>query len=664
MFAADRVVHERSVLGNGRGIKKQFAALRSVATGARSRWWHPVAFGALFFGLMVSDPARSTPVPDTLAQRLKPCTVCHGVAGQSIAGAYAPRIAGKPAGYLFHQLQYFRDGWRQYREMNELLADLSDAYLREIAEYYAAQHPPYPKPAAVVATAGVLSLGEQLVRRGDPAHHIPACQSCHGKRLTGRFPAIPSLIGLPRDYIVGQLGEWVSAARAALPPDCMAQIARRLTNVQIAAISAWLATQPIPKDTRPASMPAQRLPMRCGSVIASSPRAQPARTDANETGLIARGRYLARIGGCGECHTSRGGIPYAGGRGVETPFGTVFAPNLTPDPVTGIGAWSVKQFWHALHLGIGRDGEPLYPAFPYPRYTRIRREDADAIFAYLRSLPPVHALTRAPQLRFPYDQRALLWVWRGLFFTPDVFRPEPERSAQWNRGAYLVQGLGHCAACHAPRNVLGAVTGARSLGGGRIPMLGWYAPPLVGLVEERLAQRGASEIAALVRNGVSTHDAAFGPMAEVIYGGLQALSERDARAIAVYLQSLSPMPPVMAERLPANAPVLAEGADIYRHECADCHKADGHGVANVYPALADSPAVRAADPINLVRIVLDGGYPPSTPANPRPYGMPPYFAQLNDVQIAAVLSYIRASWGNAAPPVDSFAVARIRAAYP
>jgi mono/diheme cytochrome c family protein len=370
---------------------------------------------------------------------------------------------------------------------------------------------------------------------------------------------------------------------------------------------------------------------------------------------IARGAYLAKAGDCAACHTARGGAAYAGGRAVDTPFGRVMAPNITPDLETGIGAWSADDFWNALHNGVGRGGRLLYPAFPYPNYTKVTREDADALFAYLRSLPPSRQKNGPHALRFPYDSQAALAAWRLLYFKPGVQATQPARGLEWNRGAYLVEGLGHCAACHSPRNNLGA--SGQGLRGGLIPVLGWYAPSLASR-DPHLAQ--------LLGTGVSPGGAVFGPMAEVVGRSLQHLSAADLGAMAAYLASL----PVEAEeRQPAAAPpeeTMKLGGRLYGQHCADCHGKDGRGAvtengAPVYPPLAGNRTLRQDEPVNAIRIVLNGGFAPATSGNPRPYGMPPYSPVLNDAEVAAVVSYVRASWGNGAPMVTAPEVNATRA---
>jgi mono/diheme cytochrome c family protein len=364
---------------------------------------------------------------------------------------------------------------------------------------------------------------------------------------------------------------------------------------------------------------------------------------------------------CAACHTARGAPPYAGGRGIETPFGTVYASNLTPDAETGIGRWSAGHFWRALHEGRSRDGHLLYPAFPYTNYTLVTREDSDAIFAYLRTLPAVVAPNRLHALRFPYDNQWALAAWRVLFFDRDTFAAEPKQSAEWNRGAYLVRGLGHCSACHGERNVFGATDEPLALSGGVIPMADWYAPSLASPQEAGVAGWEVNDIVALLGTGSTPHASTTGPMAEVVARSLQHLSEPDLRAIATYLQSIPQVPARQHISSSAADPAMLErGGKIYKKHCADCHGDDGKGTPGSWPALAGNRAVTMDSVANPIRLVLSGGYPPSTAGNPRPYGMPPFAQSLNDAEVAAVLTYVRASWGNAAAPVRSFDVAKHR----
>ncbi|MFF7058715.1 cytochrome c [Achromobacter spanius] len=378
--------------------------------------------------------------------------------------------------------------------------------------------------------------------------------------------------------------------------------------------------------------------------------------------LVERGRYLALAGNCMACHTSRGGKVLAGGTPIPTPFGTVYGPNITPDEKTGIGTWTADDFWQALHNGKSKDGTLLYPAFPYTEYTRITRADADALYAYLRSVPPVSQPNRPPDMAFPYDQRALLAAWRALYFKPGVQEADAGQSVQWNRGRYLVEGLGHCAACHTPRNSLGATRSSEAFTGGIIPVLDWYAPPLTNDIQTGMGRWTAADIAALLKTGISAHSSASGPMAEVVLGSTQHLTDDDALAIGVYIKSLPATPPSTPRSTAAAAPAAMElGSKIYRQHCAQCHQPQGQGSGTAWPALAGNPTVTAPSPVNAIRMVLDGGYAPATAANPRPHGMPPFGQILNDSDIAMLVSYIRNSWGNEAGGVTALEVKRARA---
>ncbi|KQU76785.1 MULTISPECIES: cytochrome c [unclassified Rhizobacter] len=378
---------------------------------------------------------------------------------------------------------------------------------------------------------------------------------------------------------------------------------------------------------------------------------------------VARGAYLARAGNCAGCHTERGGVPYAGGRGIATPFGTVFAPNLTPHPQHGLGGWTSALFWRAMHNGRSADGRLLYPVFPYTELTHITREDSDALFAYLRSLPVADTPNRPHVLSFPYDTQAALAVWRAAFFRPGSVAHDAGRSAAWNRGAYLVEGLGHCNACHSSRNALGASSGI-ALGGGLIPIQNWYAPSLNDADEAGVADWTLPQIVTLLQSGVahpSRGGSVTGPMVEVVTGSLQHLSADDLLAMATYLKALPPHdvkdPPKPA---PISAAAMEHGGKLYEQHCVGCHGKQGEGAPPAYPPLAGNRAVTMASAANLVHIVLEGGFAPSTPANPRPYGMPPFATVLSDAELASVLSHVRGSWGNAGTEVSPLDVARLR----
>ncbi|WP_158754375.1 cytochrome c [Dyella sp. S184] len=382
----------------------------------------------------------------------------------------------------------------------------------------------------------------------------------------------------------------------------------------------------------------------------------------HDPALIARGEYLAAVGDCAGCHTAQGGAAFAGGRSLATPFGNIPVPNITPDRETGLGNWSFEDFWQALHDGKGRHGEWLYPAFSYTSYTKVTHDDALAMFAYLQSLPSVHLPSTAPTLEFPYSVRNSLTAWRALYFKEGVYKPDPNQSAQWNRGAYLVQGLGHCNECHAARDSLGGTPQDMHLTGGQIPQQNWYAPDLSTRQNGGLQGWNEQDIVDLLKTGQSSKGTAFGPMADVVATSTQHMTNDDLHAVATYLGSLPARTLAPEEPSPFNAKALVQqGEKIYTQQhCVDCHGKDGNGVAGIYPPLNGNSSVTEPSGINATRAVLLGGFAPLTAANPRPYSMPPFAQQLNDADVAAVVSYIRGSWANKAPVVLERDVSKYR----
>lgn len=360
---------------------------------------------------------------------------------------------------------------------------------------------------------------------------------------------------------------------------------------------------------------------------------------ASSAALLAEGEYLARIGNCATCHTTRGGTPYAGGRAFRTPYGTIHSTNLTPDAKTGLGEWSLAEFRHAMRHGVSRHGV-LYPVFPYAHFALLTDADLDALYAFLASLPASASPTPANRLEFPASWRPALIGWRMLHERPADPAFGANQPAPWRRGRYLVDGLGHCAMCHGTRGERGSLPPEGYLAGGTIPGLGWYAPPLD---ERQLARYSESELAAYLRDGSSPHGDAYGPMAEVVYESLRHLRADDALAMAVFLKSIP-------ARRPAPTPSMAAVADgqgqaLYERECADCHGSDGRGVPGRHPPLIDAVAVTAPDPANAIRMILYGGMAPTTAGHPRPYTMPPFVQTLTSAEIAAVTNYIRTRWG-------------------
>lgn len=366
---------------------------------------------------------------------------------------------------------------------------------------------------------------------------------------------------------------------------------------------------------------------------------------------LAEGEYLTRVGNCLGCHTAKGGIPFAGGRRLSTTFGTFVTPNITPDKETGIGHWTEEDFWLAMHEGKSRDGRMLYPAFPYTEFTKIARTDVKLIFEYLQSIAAVSQANSAHEIPFPYNARPLLFGWRKLFFKQGIYEANSTQSEEWNRGAYLVQGLGHCDACHTARNEAGAKKDA-AVGGGQMMGANWYAPSLYSRKEASVIDWNLEDIIELLSSGVSKHANVSGPMATVVQQSLQYWSPQDIRAMAVYLKSLpdkTARENVRYPEMPENAKqYLAQGEKVYEKHCQDCHGELGQGVPDIYPALANNRSVTLPVPLNLIRAVLNGGYPPTTHLNPQPYGMPPFQQLLRDEEIAQVISYIRNAWGNQA----------------
>ena len=363
------------------------------------------------------------------------------------------------------------------------------------------------------------------------------------------------------------------------------------------------------------------------------------------------GAYLTRAGNCMGCHTAKGGVPFAGGRRISTSFGTFVTPNITPDKETGIGDWNQDEFWQALHEGKSRDGRLLYPAFPYTEYTKVTRQDANAMFEYLQSLVPISQNNTSNDVLFPYNLEPLLRFWRSLYFKQGVYQVDNSRSDEWNRGAYLVQGLGHCNACHATRNLVGA-SDEQILEGGQIMGVKWYAPSLTSQQEAGSGDWSIDEISELLATGTSKRGVASGPMATIIRQSLQHLTPEDIRAMAVYLKSLADNHTDNSTGVSFSVTtgswlkLMKQGGQLYEQYCQECHGVSGEGVPGIYPQLANNRNVVMDPPINTIRSVLNGGYPPTTTGNPRPYGMPPFQQILRDGEVALVVSYIRNAWGN------------------
>lgn len=380
---------------------------------------------------------------------------------------------------------------------------------------------------------------------------------------------------------------------------------------------------------------------------------------------IAQGKYLTSVGDCIACHTSPGGKPLAGGLAMATPYGTLYSPNITPDKEFGIGTWSETDFWRAMHNGIAPGRQLLYPVFPYVNFTNVTRKDIDDIYAYLRSVESVATPNKPNHMDFPFNERATLVFWRALFFRPHAFAANPEKSEEWNRGAYLVKGLGHCSMCHTSINLFGATTRSAGFAGGLIPAEHWYAPALNASKELGLGSWSDDDVIQLLKTGVSRHGSVYGPMSIVIRDSLQYLSDADLHAIATYLRAqpirTSPTDRIEVPVSTKQAAVLfADGQKIYAQHCAVCHQANGEGVGLTFPPLSNNPSIAAQPGTNATRMVLLGGIQPKTGGNPHPASMPSFSKTLNNHEIAAVVTYIRHAWGNEASAVAPQDVQRLR----
>jgi len=386
--------------------------------------------------------------------------------------------------------------------------------------------------------------------------------------------------------------------------------------------------------------------------------ARPAWAVPDEYVQIERGRALATAGDCIACHTPGGRPSFSGGRAIETPFGVIRSANLTPDAETGIGAWSADDFYRAMHQGRRPDGTHLYPAFPYPYYTKVTRADTDAIYAFLRTLPPVRNPVDRNALPFPFDIRASLIAWNAINFTPGEWQPDPARSAEYNRGAYLVDGLGHCGACHTPMNLIGGSKDSEYLQGNQIQS--WIAPNITGDQLVGLGSWSVDDIVEYLRTGRNAKTQATGPMGEVIEASTSHMPDADLRAIAAYLKERGAAGPTAPAPLAADDARMTAGRSIFTDTCKACHVEAGTGIPFLFPSLAGSQNVQQTDPTTLIRVVVSGTKAAQTGAAPTGPAMPALGWRLGDDQVAAVLTYIRNSWGNRAPPVSAGDVASVR----
>ena len=372
---------------------------------------------------------------------------------------------------------------------------------------------------------------------------------------------------------------------------------------------------------------------------------------------IARGKALTDAGGCASCHTADPAKPFAGGKRIDTPFGGIYSPNLTPDRETGLGAWSDDAFYDALRFGVARDGSRYYPAFPYPNFTKLTRQDILAIRGYLATLTPVSNAPRAPELRWPFNHRVVMRGWNWLFFKPGILMPDQQKSTEWNRGRYLVEGIAHCGGCHTPKNMFGAEKSRRAYSGARVA--GMFAPRLDGAARGGLQSWSVEDITEYLQSGRNGKSHAGELMSEVVVNSTSRMSDADVRAIAIYLKDLPAggREPKVARPPPSQ---MAAGEKLYNGACIACHEKDGSGAPRIYPPLPGNANLQSADALSTLRVILDGAQTVTTPRAPNTGSMPAYAAKMTDQEIADVTNYIRNAWGNAAPLVTADEVAKAR----
>ncbi|WP_207814906.1 cytochrome c [Pseudomonas sp. 50_B] len=396
--------------------------------------------------------------------------------------------------------------------------------------------------------------------------------------------------------------------------------------------------------------------------------------EADQQALVQQGEYLARAGDCVACHTAKDGQPFAGGLAMETPIGVIYSTNITPDK-TGIGDYSFEDFDQAVRHGVAKGGSTLYPAMPFPSYARVSDADMQALYAYfMKGVAPVARDNQDSDIPWPLSMRWPLSIWRWLF-APSVETPALATGSDpvISRGAYLVEGLGHCGACHTPRaltmqeKALSASDGSAFLSGSA-PLEGWIAKSLRGDHKDGLGSWSEEQLVQFLKTGRSDRSAVFGGMSDVVVHSMQYMSEADLTAIARYLKSLPANDPKdqphsydqqVAEAL-WKGDDSQPGAAVYIDNCAACHRTDGQGYTRVFPALAGNPVLQSADATSLIHIVLKGGTLPATHSAPSTFTMPPFAWRLSDQEVADVVNFIRGSWGNQASAVKAGDVAALR----
>lgn len=402
----------------------------------------------------------------------------------------------------------------------------------------------------------------------------------------------------------------------------------------------------------------RRLGLHALLAVAGLSLASPVRAQSVLFSEIEQGRKLAIAGDCVACHTEPGGQPFAGGLPLDTPFGRILSANITPDREHGIGAWTDDQFVRAMQHGVGSKGEYLYPAFPYTAYTKVRRSDILAIRAYLNTIEPANKAVVTDQLPFPFNIRMSMLAWNMLFLKAGEFKPDLSKPEDWNRGAYLVQGLGHCGTCHTPKDFLGGDKSGSYLQGGVLE--GWFAPDITGDAHGGLGGWSVSEVATYLKTGRNAHAAAAGPMGEVVHDSTSHMDDADLEAIAVYLKSVPGNGEAPPTPLASGDSRMARGSEIYDVNCAACHVGSGAGVPDIFPPLKGNASVQSTDPATLIHVVLQGARGVSTPQAVSGMAMPSFAWRLTNQDVADVLSFVRNKWGNSAAPVAPSDVAAAR----
>lgn len=375
---------------------------------------------------------------------------------------------------------------------------------------------------------------------------------------------------------------------------------------------------------------------------------------------VEKGRYLAVLGDCTACHTTADGKAFAGGVVIDTPFGKLVGANITPDSDTGLGRWSFEDFQNVMSKGHGINGKRLYGAMPYTAYTKVRREDNQAIWAYLQTLEPVKNEVQTNQLPFPFSVRMSLAGWNWLNFAEGEYKDDASKSLEWNRGAYLVEGLGHCGTCHTPKGITGGDKSDRFLEGANLQ--GWVAPNITSDTHRGIGGWSEQDLVAYLKTGANRFDIASGPMGEAVEHSTQHWRDEDLRAVAIYLKDMGQTPPPAPPPLDANDARMKTGKAIYADRCSACHTPSGEGIAGLFPKLAAAPLVNNDDPTPILRAVLGGSRAISTAAAPTGPSMPAFGWNLSDQNIADVATYVRNTWTNAAPAVDADQVKSVREA--